>query len=56
MTENEQRERIFAALKMTRINEGICFQGWQTEILVRWIEELKRGCERAEPKAADCKG
>ena len=41
MDEQAQRKEILKRLKMTRRNEGICLQGWQTEILVKWIEEME---------------
>ena len=46
MDEKEQREELMKRLKRTRRNEGICFQGWQAEILVRWIEELTKKAEK----------
>lgn len=39
----EQRERIMRRLKLTRRNETICLRDWEVDILVEWIEELKRG-------------
>ena len=38
----EQRERILKRLKMTRRNETICLRDWEVDILVEWIEEMKR--------------
>ena len=38
----EQRERILKRLKLTRRNETICLRDWEVDILVEWIEEMKR--------------
>ena len=45
----KQRREILKRLKQTRRNETICLMGWETEILVAWIEDLKaRDKENAE--------
>lgn len=38
----EQRDRIMRRLKLTRRNETICLRDWEVDILVEWIEEMKR--------------
>jgi hypothetical protein len=38
---HERRRQIFKRLKLTGRNETICLMGWETEILVDWIIELK---------------
>lgn len=37
----EQREKIIKRLEETKRNEGICFRGWEAEILIEYIKELK---------------
>ena len=38
----DQMKHILKGLRMTRRNESICLQGWQTEALVEYINELER--------------
>ena len=43
MDEQNQRNQIMKRLKATKRKETICLMGWEVEILVRWLEENRRG-------------
>lgn len=45
---SDQLEHVLKGLRMTRRNESICLQGWQTEMLVKYIDELERKVEEHE--------
>jgi hypothetical protein len=44
MNTEDERRRIMKRLRMTKRNESICLQGWETQILVAWIEGLTKKC------------
>ena len=45
---DKQLEHVLKGLRMTRRNESICLQGWQTEMLVKYIDELERKVKEHE--------
>ena len=42
MSEEKLRKDILKRLRMTGRNETICLMGWETECLVRWIDEMRK--------------
>lgn len=38
-----KRERIRRALIATKPGESICLQGWEVEVLLKWLKELEKG-------------
>ena len=43
ITPEAQRIQVLNRLRKTRPNETICLWGWETEVLLNYIDELKRG-------------
>lgn len=43
ITQEAQRIQVLNRLRKTRPNETICLWGWETEVILTYIDELKRG-------------
>ena len=48
VSDRAKREHVLKRLKSTKHNETICLAGWEVEILLLWIEELKAKGEKTE--------
>ena len=48
VSDKAKREHVLKRLKSTKHNETICLAGWEVEILLLWIAELKAKGEKTE--------
>lgn len=58
ISQEEARQRVIRRLRNTNRNETVCLWGWETEVLLMYIDELKRGRKNgtSEIQTDDSKG
>jgi hypothetical protein len=58
VTKEAQRAQIFKRLRQTGRNETVCLWGWETAIILDYINDLERGRDNgaSERKKADSQG
>lgn len=57
ISQEDARQRVIRRLRNTNRNETVCLWGWETEVLLMYIDELKRGRKNgtSEAQTADSK-
>ena len=58
ITKESQRAQVLKRLRQTRRDETICLWGWEIQVLLEYINELKGVAEHgtSEVQTADSKG